>query len=89
MKITVRTIIFAVICSTLAACAPNQGAHISSTKEGYQLTVDGNPVFIKGIGGTNRPDIAVANGANACRTWGGSIDEIAAQRPWQHNTVST
>lgn len=77
MKIIIRTIIFAVICSTLAACATKEGARISSTKDGYIITVDGNPVFIKGIGGTHRPDIAVANGANACRTWGGSIDEIA------------
>lgn len=78
MNIIRRIIILAAIGSTLAACTQQQGAHIRATEEGFELTVDGNPVFIKGIGGTNRPDIAVANGANACRTWGGSIDEIAA-----------
>ena len=78
MKIIHRIIIALTVCATMAACAPREGAHIRSTKEGFELTVDGNPVFIKGIGGTNRPDIAAANGANACCTWGGSIDEIAA-----------
>ena len=78
MKIIDRIIILTIVMSAAAACSPKQGAHIRSTKEGFELTVDGSPVFIKGIGGTNRPDIAVASGANACRTWGGSIDDMAA-----------
>lgn len=78
MKIIDRIIILAIVMSAAAACSPKQGAHIRSTKEGFELTVDGSPVFIKGIGGTNRPDIAAASGANACRTWGGSIDDMTA-----------
>jgi tetratricopeptide (TPR) repeat protein len=44
----------------------------------FHLMIDGIDTYIKGIGGTNRPDIAAANGANAFRTWGGSVE--SAQR---------
>lgn len=33
-------------------------------------------MYINGVGGTNRLDVASANGANAFRTWGGSVESI-------------
>lgn len=63
-------------------CAPRKGAEIRSKGDGFELRVDGVPTYIKGVGGTNRLDIAAENGANACRTWGGdakSISKTAAE----------
>lgn len=36
----------------------------------YQLTVDGKPFFIKGVGGAGDKEIASRLGANSFRTWG-------------------
>ena len=38
----------------------------------WTMRVDGVDTYIKGFGGTNRPDVARANGANALRTWHGT-----------------
>ena len=40
------------------------------------MYIDGRPMYINGVGGTNRLDVASANGANAFRTWGGSVESI-------------
>lgn len=40
------------------------------------LLVDKKPTYINGVDGTNRLDMAEANGANAFRTWGGSVESI-------------
>jgi hypothetical protein len=40
----------------------------------FHLMIDGVDTYIKGVGGTNRLDMAAANGANAFRTWGGSVE---------------
>ena len=57
---------------------PKDGAYIDYTKnEGFTLYVDGVETYIKGVGGTNRIDLAAENGANAFRTWGGDIESIA------------
>lgn len=58
------------------ACAPHKGAEIRPKGNGFELRVDGVPTYIKGVGGTNRLDMASANGANACRTWGGDVNSI-------------
>ncbi len=42
--------------------------------EKFHLMIDGVDTYIKGVGGTNRLDVAAANGANAFRTWGGSVE---------------
>jgi hypothetical protein len=44
----------------------------------FSLMVDGVDTYIKGVGGTNRLDIAVENGANAFRTWGGNVERAKA-----------
>lgn len=60
-------------CSSI----PKDGAHIVHKKDGsYLLYVDGVETYIKGVGGTNRIDLAAENGANAFRTWGGDIESI-------------
>lgn len=40
------------------------------------MNINGRPIYINGVGGTNRLDVAVASGANAFRTWGGDVAEI-------------
>jgi hypothetical protein len=36
----------------------------------FQLTVDGQPYFVKGVGGSSHLDLFVASGGNTFRTWG-------------------
>jgi hypothetical protein len=50
---------------------------------GVSLTRDGDPYFIRGVGGQHRLDLASALGANSTRTWGsqgaqGKLDAAAA-----------
>ncbi len=52
------------------------GIRIVQENDGFQLYIDGKSTYIKGVGGTNRLDMASANGANAFRTWGGSVESI-------------
>lgn len=42
----------------------------------YAIKAGDREIFVKGVGGTNKLDVAAANGANACRTWGGNASEI-------------
>lgn len=42
----------------------------------YRVAVNGTSMYIKGVGGTNRLDIASTNGANAFRTWGGTVEAV-------------
>lgn len=42
----------------------------------FSLYVDGKKTYIKGIGGTNRAEIASQNSANALRNWGGNAERI-------------
>lgn len=60
----------------VASCAPQQGAVIRKKGNGFELRVDGEASYIKGVGGTNRLDVASASGANACRTWGGDVKSV-------------
>ncbi|MDD4777314.1 MAG: glycoside hydrolase family 2 TIM barrel-domain containing protein [Fermentimonas sp.] len=54
------------------------GASIVKNEEGgFDLYVDGEQTYIKGVGGTNKIDLAAQNGANAFRTWGGDINSIS------------
>jgi hypothetical protein len=49
------------------------GVHpVKLTKDGgkWQLTRDGKPYFIKGVGGDYSRDILLANGGNSVRIWG-------------------
>lgn len=42
----------------------------------WRVSINGKSRFINGVGGTNRLDVAAANGANAFRTWGGDTASI-------------
>jgi len=52
------------------------GIRIVQENEQFRVSIDGVSTYIKGVGGTNRLDMAAANGANAFRTWGGSVESI-------------
>lgn len=55
-----------------------EGASIvRNEKGGFDLYVNGKQAYIKGVGGTNKVDLAAHNGANAFRTWGGNINSIS------------
>jgi len=74
---------FCGLTGLLSACAPSAGenvpaigAYIQQQGGKYELYVDGEPTYIKGVGGANRLDLAANHGANAFRTWGGSVESI-------------
>lgn len=52
------------------------GAKIVDKDGKFELYVDGVKTYIKGVGGTNKIDLAAQNGANAFRTWGGNVESI-------------
>lgn len=66
------------LCSLFAACSlPSEEAVlIKQSAEGCKLYIDGRETYIKGVGGTYRLDVAAESGANAFRTWGGSVEEV-------------
>ena len=57
-----------------SAYSQEKGIKIIQQNAKFHLMIDGVDTYIKGVGGTNRLDIAAANGANAFRTWGGSVE---------------
>jgi len=59
---------------TTGSYAQEKGIKIIEKDGRFHLMIDGVDTYIKGVGGTNRLDIAAANGANAFRTWGGSVE---------------
>lgn len=64
----------------LAAC-PDQhpaGARIVRQDSCWRISMDGSPIYLKGVGGANRLEVASAFGANAFRTWGGTVESIRA-----------
>ena len=69
-------LLLAVALVSVVACAPEEGAVIKKKGNGFELRIDGVPTFIKGVGGTNRLDVASSASANACRTWGGNIESV-------------
>ena len=52
-----------------AGFAHEMGVKIIEKDSRFHLMIDGVDTYIKGVGGTNRLDMAAANGANAFRTW--------------------
>ena len=60
---------------SITACNTQKNGIEIIEKDGkFRLMIDGVDTYIKGVGGTNRLDIAAANGANAFRTWGGNVE---------------
>ena len=67
------------LSAMLAGCggtAMNEGVTVRQEGGAWHVYIDGRPMYINGVGGTNRLDVASANGANAFRTWGGSVESI-------------
>lgn len=58
------------------AQAPTEGVVVVKEKGKFQLYIDGSNTYIKGVGGTNALDVASQSGANAFRTWSGSVESI-------------
>lgn len=52
------------------------GIEIKKSDDGYKLYIDNRETYIKGLGGTYRLDVAKESGANAFRTWGGTVEEV-------------
>ena len=70
-------VIVAAMCTLTVFCAEKKetGIFIKEKNGKYQLFIDGKQTYINGVGGMNRLDMAAANGANAFRTWGGSVEQ--------------
>lgn len=80
-KWATRTFSCFVAIALLGSCCSTDnksGIQITKKGNGFELLIDGTPTYIKGVGGTNRLDIASQSGANAFRTWGGSVAEVEA-----------
>jgi hypothetical protein len=75
MKLNILIMVGALALLSLPVL-PQQGAAIRPAAGRFELLIDGKPAYIKGVGGTNRLDIAAGNGANAFRTWGGTVESI-------------
>ena len=67
------------LSAMLAGCGgaeTSEGVAVREEGGAWHVYIDGRPMYINGVGGTNRLDVASANGANAFRTWGGSVESI-------------
>lgn len=68
------------LCCLFWGCSsssiPKEGIAIQKAGDGYKMYIDGKETYIKGVGGTYRLDVASQSGANAFRTWGGSVEEV-------------
>jgi len=72
MKRIGLSLFFLLLCVAAAAQVKIQ----KTAAGGWELLVDGQPTYIKGVGGTNKMDVAAASGANACRTWSGTVAQV-------------
>jgi len=74
--------IFKTACLLFVGCLisnyikADSGVKIVEKNGKFELYVDEVKKYIKGVGGTNKIDLAVQNGANAFRTWGGNVESI-------------
>lgn len=70
-----KRILVAWFCVFLCAAASAQ-VEVRKSDKGYDLYVDGQKTYVKGVGGTFKLDVAAASGANACRTWSGNVRSV-------------
>ncbi len=68
--------VLAIFLLSLCNVKAENGAKIVEKNGTFELYVDGVKTYIKGVGGTNRIDLAAQNGANAFRTWGGNVESV-------------
>jgi len=77
MKIYMKRILLSfslLLAVSLTSSSYAQSIKIVEKDGKFHLMIDGADTYIKGVGGTNRLDMAAANGANAFRTWGGNVE---------------
>lgn len=65
-----------ILCGLTGCEEKDEGVSIQKEGEQWTIHVNNRPIFVKGVGGTNRLEVASANGANAFRTWGGDTASI-------------
>ena len=70
------SMVLVIFLISLCSAKAENGAKIVEKNGAFELYVDGVKTYIKGVGGTNRIDLAAQNGANAFRTWGGNVESI-------------
>lgn len=76
-KKSILTIFLTAIVVVGSYSSSKEGAYIvKNDNNGFELYVDGIKTYVKGVGGTNKIELAAQNGANAFRTWGGSVESI-------------
>ena len=75
LKSTLAILIALFSVNAFAGNNDGGGIVIKEKDGGHQLYIDGTPTYIYGVGGMNRLDMAAQNGANAFRTWGGSVEQ--------------
>lgn len=54
----------------LAVATAPRHVQVTRSAEGFSMTVDGKPYFVKGVGGGSHLDLLAKSGANTFRTWG-------------------
>ena len=70
------SMVLVIFLLSLCSAKAENGAKIVEKNGAFELYVDGIKTYIKGVGGTNRIDLAAQNGANAFRTWGGNVESV-------------
>jgi hypothetical protein len=71
------TNIFCIGILTFWSCnISSSGIEIERNDEKFELYIDGVHTYIKGVGGNHRLELASQHGANAFRTWGGTVESI-------------
>jgi len=74
--------IYKIACLLILGCLissssdAQKGIKITEKNGKFELYVDGVSTYIKGVGGTNKIDLAAKNGANAFRTWSGDVEAV-------------
>ncbi|NQX91583.1 MAG: hypothetical protein HRT74_05565, partial [Flavobacteriales bacterium] len=62
-------LLISILVASIGWAQPSK-VEVSQNGTGYQLLVDGEPYYVKGVGGHVQLDAAVKVGANTIRTWG-------------------
>ncbi len=75
-KIYIMILVFTMASFMACTVKTEKGVKIKEKNGKYELYIDGVKTYIKGVGGTNKLELAAQNGANAFRTWGGSVESI-------------
>lgn len=88
MKTTTLLLLFS-LCYASSYADDKGKVSIVQDNGRYSIALDGSPTYIKGVGGTFNMDVASECGANACRTWGGTVESISrdVEKARQHGML--